>query len=116
MPLLTARFDLALTYAAELHRTQVRKGNSTPYLAHLLAVAAMVIEQGGDEDQAIAALLHDAVEDQGGDATAAEIRRRFGNRVCELVAACSDSAGEPKPPCASGRRPIWLGSPARRPP
>ncbi len=65
MSLLTPRFETALSYAAALHRTQVRKASSIPYVAHLLAVAAVVIEQGGDEDQAIAALLHDAIEDQG---------------------------------------------------
>ncbi|RME37216.1 MAG: bifunctional (p)ppGpp synthetase/guanosine-3',5'-bis(diphosphate) 3'-pyrophosphohydrolase, partial [Deltaproteobacteria bacterium] len=64
--MLGARFEAALVYAAQLHRQQVRKGSQTPYLAHLLAVTALVLEAGGDEDEAIAALLHDAVEDQGG--------------------------------------------------
>src|SRR4051812_22222776 len=68
-PLLTARFDDALVYASHLHRRQLRKGTSVPYVAHLLGVAALVLEDGGDEDEAIAALLHDAVEDQGGAET-----------------------------------------------
>jgi predicted HD phosphohydrolase len=71
--------------------TETRKGNDIPYVAHLLAVAATVLEWGGDEDTAIAALLHDAVEDQGGLETARRIRERFGDRVADLVRACSDS-------------------------
>jgi (p)ppGpp synthase/HD superfamily hydrolase len=98
MPPLTSRFDDALIYAAGLHRAQLRKASSTPYLAHLLAVAGLVIEHGGDEDEAIAALLHDAIEDQGGLPVGAEIRRRFGDRVADVVMACSDTAEVPKPP------------------
>lgn len=86
------RFQDALAYAERLHRAQTRKGNDIPYLAHLLAVCAIVLEWRGDEDTAIAALLHDAVEDQGGLATLHAIRDRFGARVAEIVAACSDSA------------------------
>ena len=67
-------------------------------MAHLLAVAALVLESDGDEDEAIAALLHDAVEDQGGTATLAEVRRRFGDRVAEIVWGCSDAGDPPKPP------------------
>jgi (p)ppGpp synthase/HD superfamily hydrolase len=89
--LLTMRFDEALRLAADLHRDQTRKGGDVPYLAHLMAVAASILEHGGDEDTAIAALLHDAVEDQGGAATAELIRTRFGDRVAELVLHCSDS-------------------------
>jgi (p)ppGpp synthase/HD superfamily hydrolase len=89
--MLTDRFADALTYAEHLHRRQVRKGNDIPYVAHLLAVCSIVLEWGGDEDTAIAALLHDAVEDQGGEATLLDIRRRFGTRVAEIVVACSDS-------------------------
>jgi (p)ppGpp synthase/HD superfamily hydrolase len=66
---LTDKFDSALLYAAQLHRNQTRKGTKIPYVSHLLAVCSLVIENGGDEDQAIAALLHDAVEDQGGEPT-----------------------------------------------
>jgi GTP pyrophosphokinase len=97
-PVLTARFEQALVYASRLHATQLRKGSATPYVAHLLAVAALVLEHGADEDQTIAALLHDAVEDQGGQKTLAAIRRRFGPVVAGLVLACSDTDVTPKPP------------------
>ncbi len=89
-PILTERFDEAYVFASELHRWQLRKGTEVPYLAHLLGVASLVIEDGGDEDEAIAALLHDAVEDQGGVATLNEIRRRFGERVAEIVVQSTD--------------------------
>ena len=97
-PLLTVRFDDALTYAADLHRTQLRKGGGIPYLGHLLSVASLVIEGGGSEDQAIAGLLHDAVEDQGGPQTLAEIRDKFGDHVADIVDQCSDTDAVPKPP------------------
>jgi len=96
--LLTDRFDRALAYASEAHRNQVRKGTSTPYLAHLLAVAALVLEHGGDEDQAIAGLLHDTAEDAGGEERLADIRDRFGDRVAAIVDACTDTYQSPKPP------------------
>jgi (p)ppGpp synthase/HD superfamily hydrolase len=96
--LLTERFEEALLYATRLHRGQLRKGSRTPYLAHLLAVTALVIEDGGDEDQAIAALLHDAAEDQGGIETLAEIRRLFGQQVADIVDGCTDTYLVPKPP------------------
>jgi (p)ppGpp synthase/HD superfamily hydrolase len=89
---LKKRFDRALAFAAKAHRRQVRKGGDVPYLGHLLGVAALVLEEGGDEEQAIAALLHDAVEDQGGKPMLKKIRRRFGKRVAGIVEACSDSA------------------------
>lgn len=95
---LTARFTDALSFAAALHAAQTRKGGAVPYLAHLLAVAGIVLEHGGDEDEAIAALLHDAVEDQGGQATAAVIRERFGERVVQIVLGCTDADCIPKPP------------------
>lgn len=95
---LTGRFKEALAYAFDLHCTQARKGSGVPYVAHLLAVAANVLDHGGDEEQAIAALLHDAVEDQGGRATAAAIRERFGERVAAIVAGCTDTEITPKPP------------------
>ena len=95
---LTARFEEALVYATRLHAQQKRKGTDIPYVAHLLSVAALVLEDGGDQDEAIAALLHDAVEDQGGRATLEEIRRRFGERVASIVEACSDADTIPKPP------------------
>lgn len=92
------RFEKALVYAARLHATQVQKGSGRPYVGHLLGVASLVIQYGGDEDQAIAALLHDAVEDQGGLPTLRAIRRKFGARVADIVAGCSDSFTTPKPP------------------
>lgn len=92
------RFDQALAFAAALHRHQTRKESGVPYVAHLLAVTALAIEHGADEDQAIAAVLHDAVEDQGGLPTAAAIRARFGDRVHDLVMALTDATVVPKPP------------------
>src|SRR5215813_13277928 len=92
--ILTDRFDRALLYATHVHGGQVRKGTNTPYVAHLLAVAATVLEYGGDEDLAIAALLHDSVEDQGGKARLEDVRNRFGERVARVVAACSDSLAD----------------------
>src|SRR5271166_5248496 len=89
--MLTDRFDRALLYATHIHGGQVRKGTSTPYVAHLLAVSATVLEFGGDEDLAIAALLHDSAEDQGGKPRLEDVRNRFGDRVAHVVAACSDS-------------------------
>jgi (p)ppGpp synthase/HD superfamily hydrolase len=97
-PKLTTRFDDALAYAAELHRAQERKGSGIPYVGHLLSVASLVIEGGGTEDQAIAGLLHDAVEDQGGAPTLAVIRERFGDDVARIVEECSDTDEVPKPP------------------
>jgi (p)ppGpp synthase/HD superfamily hydrolase len=97
---LSARYSEALTYAATLHRTQVRKGGRTPYLAHLLAVSSLVLEDGGTEDEAIAALLHDSAEDQGREILP-YLRAIFGDVVHEIVEACSDAlpaAGEQKPP------------------
>ena len=95
--MLSSRFEGALILATRLHTNQVRKGARIPYVAHLLAVTALVLEDGGDEDQAIAALLHDSVEDQGGIETLDEIRRRFGERVAHIVLGCSDSFESPKP-------------------
>ncbi len=95
---LSDRFADALVYAARLHRTQQRKVSGTPYVGHLLRVAGTVLDHGADEDEAIAALLHDAVEDQGGAATGEAIRRQFGPRVAEIVEGCSDTDQTPKPP------------------
>jgi (p)ppGpp synthase/HD superfamily hydrolase len=94
MPLatvLTDRFDRALLYATHVHGGQVRKATSIPYVAHLLAVTATVLEYGGSEDLAIAGLLHDAVEDQGGESRLSDVRNRFGDRVADIVRSCSDS-------------------------
>jgi GTP pyrophosphokinase len=96
--LLSARFDSALVFAAQLHATQARKGSGVPYIAHLLAVASLVLEHGGTEDDAIAALLHDAVEDQGGPATRDRIRVLFGAAVTTIVDGCSEVDQTPKPP------------------
>ncbi len=95
---LTARFGHAVAYAARQHAAQKRKGTDRPYIAHLLGVASIVLEHGGDEDQAIAALLHDVVEDCGGLRRLREIRRRFGARVAEIVDGCTDAYTVPKPP------------------
>ena len=97
-PLLGPRFEDALVYASRLHARQTRKSTAIPYLTHLMSVSALVLEDGGDEDQAIAALLHDAVEDQGGAPVLVEIRRRFGDRVAAIVAGCTDTDLVPKPP------------------
>ena len=96
--MLSSRFTEALTYATKLHSNQVRKGSGVPYIAHLLGVTSIALEYGANEDEAIAALLHDAIEDQGGEATRAEIRRRFGDTVTEIVDGCTDAETIPKPP------------------
>ncbi len=92
------RFHDAVAYAIRLHERQARKGGDTPYLTHLFSVAALVMEDGGGEDETIAALLHDAVEDQGGRATLNEIRARFGENVARIVEGCSDTIDPPKRP------------------
>lgn len=96
--MLSERFEQALVFATRLHSRQVRKGNEIPYIAHLLAVASIVLENGGSEDEAIAALLHDAVEDQGGAITLQKIDDQFGHVVSEIVLGCSDTDATPKPP------------------
>ena len=90
-PLLTARFDAALHYATRHHARQLRKGTPIPYAAHILAVASLVLEMHGDEDEAIGALLHDVVEDGGGRAALAQIEAQFGPPVAAIVAANSDT-------------------------
>lgn len=97
-PRLTDRFDRALQYTADVHRHQTRKAGDIPYLGHLLSVAGLVIGAGGTETQAIAALLHDAAEDQGGADTVAEIEELFGAQVAAIVGECSDTFETPKPP------------------
>lgn len=97
-PRLTQKFDEAMVYAAKKHRNQTRKGGDIPYLGHLLSVAGYVIEANGTETQAIAALLHDTAEDQGGEATLAEIRQKFGDEIASIVDECSDTVITPKPP------------------
>jgi (p)ppGpp synthase/HD superfamily hydrolase len=95
---LSERFCDALVLAARLHADQRRKISGEPYVAHLLRVAGTVLEHGADEDETIAALLHDAVEDQGGAATGRMIGERFGPRVADIVRGCSDTDVTPKPP------------------
>ena len=92
------RFDEALRYALRLHRKQARKGKEVPYAAHLLGTAGVVLDFGGDEAQAMAALLHDAAEDHGGERRLRSIRRRFGRDVARMVADCTDTMEDPKPP------------------
>jgi (p)ppGpp synthase/HD superfamily hydrolase len=94
---LSARYSEALAYAAEKHDGQPRKGTRTPYLAHPLAVSSLVLENGGSENEAIAALLHDVPEDCGGRPALEEIRRRFGDEVAEIVEDCSDTLEVDKP-------------------
>jgi (p)ppGpp synthase/HD superfamily hydrolase len=95
-PKLGARLQSAFRYAAEKHAEQTRKHTAVPYLSHLMAVASLVLEAGGDEDMAIAALLHDVVEDCGGMPRLREVRKLFGPRVGKIVEGCTDSFGEPK--------------------
>jgi (p)ppGpp synthase/HD superfamily hydrolase len=101
---LTKRFDEALAYATHVHEGTFRKGTAIPYVSHLLAVCALVLEAGGTEDEAIAALLHDAVEDAGGKERLADILRRFGREVARIVEGCSDTDEDPKPPWGNRRK------------
>ncbi|MDG4649071.1 HD domain-containing protein [Roseibacterium sp. SDUM158017] len=89
--MLTERFDAALAYARAAHATQTRKATAIPYMSHLMAVSSLVLEAGGDEEQAIAGLLHDAIEDA--DATETGLAAQFGERVARIVAECSDHHG-----------------------
>jgi len=91
------KFEDALVYAARLHRDQARKGSRVPYVTHLLAVAAIVGENGGTEEEVVAALLHDAPEDAGGRERLEEIKERYGDEVAEIVAGCTDTYEDPKP-------------------
>ena len=96
--MLTARFDEAFQFAHQVHATQTRKGSGAPYIGHLLGVTSIVLDDGGSEDEAIGALLHDAVEDQGGRTRLEEIRARFGDAVAKIVEDCTDSWETPKRP------------------
>lgn len=109
------RFEDALGFAARVHRDQRRKGSGIPYVGHLLGVCSLVIEDGGSADEAIAALLHDAVEDQGGDATLEQIRERYGLVVADIVRACSDTTQTLKPPWRA-RKEAYLSHLAEAPP
>jgi (p)ppGpp synthase/HD superfamily hydrolase len=95
---LGSRFLRAVEFAADKHKGQTRKASTIPYIAHLMGVASLVLEAGGDEDLAIAALLHDVVEDCGGAPMLKEVRRRFGPRVAKVVEGCTDADTYPKPP------------------
>jgi (p)ppGpp synthase/HD superfamily hydrolase len=95
----SSRFREALIFAAQLHAEQTRKGSDLPYISHLLGVASIAMEYGADEDESIAALLHDAAEDQGNDGhTLRRICYLFGDRVGDIVESCSDTQEKPKPP------------------
>ena len=95
---LGSRFHAAVGEALELHATQKRKGTEIPYPAHLLSTAALVLQFGGNEDQAIAGLLHDAAEDAGGRPTLERLRKKFGDAVADMVEGCTDTFQDPKPP------------------
>jgi (p)ppGpp synthase/HD superfamily hydrolase len=105
---LGGRFLRAFVFAAEKHAGQTRKTTTVPYIAHLMGVASLVLEFGGDEDMGIAALLHDVVEDCGGEPMLKEVRQRFGERVAKIVNGCTDSDIEPKPPWRE-RKESYLG-------
>ena len=104
MPELTARFDEAFRYAHEVHRSQKRKGTDAPYIGHLMGVASIVLDDGGTEDEAIAALLHDAAEDHGGRGRLADVKARFGDAVAQIVEDCTDSWQTPKEPWNERKR------------
>lgn len=97
-PKLGARFNDAFLFAAEKHASQTRKKTDVPYISHLMSVAGLVLEAGGGEDQGVAALLHDVVEDCGGQPVLDEVRERFGERVAGIVQGCTDAYTIPKPP------------------
>jgi len=102
---LTDRFVSALQFAHDVHRSQIRKETTIPYVSHLLSVAGLVLESGGDEDLAIAGLLHDAVEDAkeiSGEEMSDRIRTKFGDRVADIVDGCSDAKSSP-----GGSKPPW---------
>jgi len=108
------KFEEALEYAARVHRDQTRKGTRIPYVTHLLAVAAIVGENGGTENEVVAALLHDAPEDQGGEARLEDIRERFGDEVVGIVAGNTDTFEDPKPPWRE-RKEAYVARIAREP-
>jgi (p)ppGpp synthase/HD superfamily hydrolase len=117
-PILSQKFELALVYATRLHADQIRKVDGTPYIAHLLSVAAMVLEAGGCEAEAIAGLLHDSLEDQGSAQTKAEIRQQFGEEVFSIIEGCTESEIIPKPPWMERKErylaQLLIGSPSVR--
>jgi GTP pyrophosphokinase len=98
------RFEQAFLYASVVHADQRRKGTAIPYISHLMLVAGTVLDHGGDEDEAIAALLHDAPEDRGGQKRLDDIGRRFGEQVVRIVLGCTDTLVRPKPEVNERRR------------
>ena len=104
MPPLSSRFDDALKYAHDVHREQTRKGTAAPYIGHLIGVSSIVLDDGGSEDEAVAALLHDAAEDHGGRPRLEDIRARFGDAVAKIVEDCTDSWETPKRPWIERKR------------
>jgi (p)ppGpp synthase/HD superfamily hydrolase len=112
---LSDRFDEAFHYAHLVHRQQRRKGTNAPYIGHLMGVASIVLDAGGSEDEAIAALLHDAAEDHGGRARIEDIRSRFGDAVARIVEDCTDSWETPKRPWA-GRKAEYVAHARTLPP
>lgn len=115
-PKLSIRFEQALVYATQIHAKQIRKCSNIPYISHLLSVTALVLEDGGDEDEAIAALLHDAVEDMGGKEIRTAILEKFGEKVINIIDSCTESYTYPKPPWRERKlqyiKQIRLGSPS----
>jgi (p)ppGpp synthase/HD superfamily hydrolase len=104
MTQLTSRFDEAVRYARDVHSGQTRKGTETPYIGHLIGVSSIVLDDGGTEDEASAALLHDAPEDHGGRERLDDIRTRFGDAVALIVEDCTDSWDTPKPPWSERKK------------
>lgn len=98
MVTLTKRFDKAVKFARKAHKNQARKGTEIPYISHLLGVSSIVLEMQGTEDEAIAALLHDVVEDCGGAPMAERVRAEFGDDVARIVLENTDTDQKPKPP------------------
>src|SRR4051812_30384450 len=105
--ILSARYKDALAFAFDVHQQQLRQGSGVPYVAHLIGVSSLALENGADEDEAIAALLHDAVEDQGGSEMLKRIAARFGDNVAAIVEGCTDAVDPPKPPWRQ-RKEIYL--------
>jgi (p)ppGpp synthase/HD superfamily hydrolase len=101
---LTSRFDAAVRYGREAHGNQTRKGSSVTYVSHLLGVASLVLDAGGDEDEAIGALLHDVAEDCGGRERLEDVRAKFGDKVARIVEGCTDSWTSPKEPWLQRKR------------
>jgi (p)ppGpp synthase/HD superfamily hydrolase len=114
MHVLSSRVDEAFAYARSVHQDQTRKGTDAPYIGHLMGVASMVLDDGGSEDETIAALLHDAAEDHGGRERLEDIRGRFGDAVARIVEDCTDSWDTPRAPWAERKR-AYLGHARRLP-